>query len=67
MAVFVDYEGIVKHIGDILREYFPKARNNIIAIGIAPWGVISERNLLIGSEVNRRGSLIIPGHLELQF
>ena len=43
--------GVVKHIGDILREYFPKSRNNIIAIGITPWGVVSERDTLIGSGI----------------
>ena len=44
--------GVVKHIGDILREYFPKSRNNVVVIGIAPWGVVNERQSLIGQDVN---------------
>ncbi len=43
--------GVVKHIGDILREYFPKSRNNVVVIGIAPWGVVNERESLIGQDV----------------
>lgn len=45
--------GIVKHVGDILKEYFPKSKHNLIAIGIAPWGVVSEKDSLIGCGVNR--------------
>jgi hypothetical protein len=41
--------GIVKHIGEILKEYFPNfSKNNLIAIGIAPWGVVNEKESLIG-------------------
>jgi transient receptor potential cation channel subfamily M protein 3 len=40
-------KGVVKHIGDVLRNHFPKSRNNIIAIGIAPWGVVSGRESLM--------------------
>jgi transient receptor potential cation channel subfamily M member 3 len=43
--------GVVKHIGDILKTNFPKYRCNIIAIGIAPWGVVNGRDLLIGRDV----------------
>jgi transient receptor potential cation channel subfamily M member 3 len=43
--------GVVKHIGDILRTYYPKARNNIFVFGIAPWGVVNDRDSLIGCEI----------------
>ncbi len=43
--------GVVKHIGDILRDYFPRSRNNVIVIGIAPWGVVNERDSLIGTGI----------------
>ena len=39
--------GVVKHIGDVLRNHFPKSRNNIVAFGIAPWGVVSGRESLM--------------------
>jgi hypothetical protein len=42
----------VKHIGDILKDNHPKSRNNVIEIGIAPWGVVNERESLIGHGVN---------------
>ena len=43
--------GVVKHIGDMLEKYIPKYRKNIVAIGIAPWGVVSGRESLIGCGV----------------
>ncbi|CAF0758756.1 unnamed protein product [Brachionus calyciflorus] len=43
--------GVVKHIGDILRENFPRARNNVVVFGVAPWGVVNEKESLIGHEV----------------
>ena len=43
--------GVVKHIGDILKEIMPNSKHNIIAIGIAPWGVVSEKDSLIGTDV----------------
>ena len=46
------YTGVVKHIGDMLRNHLPKTRNNIIVIGIAPWGVICGRESLIQRGVN---------------
>lgn len=44
--------GVVKHIGDMLRENFPRTRTNVIVIGIAPWGVVNEKESLIGYGVD---------------
>jgi hypothetical protein len=44
-------KGVVKHIGDILKDNHPKSRHNVIEIGIAPWGVVNERESLIGHGV----------------
>lgn len=43
--------GVVKHIGDILKEILPNSHINIVAIGIAPWGVVNERESLIGQGI----------------
>jgi len=43
--------GVVKHIGDILKDILPNSSINIVAIGIAPWGVVNERESLIGQGV----------------
>lgn len=43
--------GVVKHIGDMLKEHFPRSTNNLIVIGIAPWGVVNEKDSLIGHDV----------------
>lgn len=39
--------GVVKHIEDMVKESFPRLKNNLVLIGIAPWGVVSERDSLI--------------------
>jgi hypothetical protein len=36
----------------MLRNQFPKSRNNIVAIGITPWGVFMGRESLIGCGVS---------------
>lgn len=46
------FKGVVKHIGDILKENIPRARTNVIVIGIAPWGVVNEKESLIGYGVS---------------
>ena len=40
------------HVGEALGDTLTQARNNIVSIGIAPWGVVHKRNDLIGKDVN---------------
>ncbi len=44
--------GVVKHIGDILKEILPNSRHNVVAIGIAPWGVVNDNQTLLGADVS---------------
>ena len=37
----------------MLKEYFPRTRHNVIVIGIAPWGVVNEKDSLIGCGVSQ--------------
>ncbi|XP_035273599.1 transient receptor potential cation channel subfamily M member 7 isoform X3 [Anguilla anguilla] len=43
--------GVAKHVGDALREHSSRSSRKICTIGIAPWGVIENRNDLIGRDV----------------
>ncbi|ELT97529.1 hypothetical protein CAPTEDRAFT_120255, partial [Capitella teleta] len=43
--------GVMKHVGDALGDTLVQSRNNIITIGIAPWGVVHNRVALIGRDV----------------
>nr|DBA31795.1 TPA: hypothetical protein GDO54_007569 [Pyxicephalus adspersus] len=43
--------GVAKHVGDALKEYAPRSSRKICTIGIAPWGVIENRNDLVGKNV----------------
>lgn len=43
--------GVVKHVSDMLRDQFTHSSNNLIVIGIAPWGVVNEKESLIGHDV----------------
>uniref|UniRef100_A0A4W3K2N4 non-specific serine/threonine protein kinase n=1 Tax=Callorhinchus milii TaxID=7868 RepID=A0A4W3K2N4_CALMI len=43
--------GVVKHVGDAMKEHISRSSRKICTIGIAPWGVIENRNDLIGRDV----------------
>ena len=45
------FAGVNYHVGEALGDTLNQARNNIVSIGIAPWGVIHKREDMIGSEV----------------
>jgi transient receptor potential cation channel subfamily M member 3 len=52
--------GVVKHIGDILGEYYSKSSlHNIVLIGVCPWGVVKDKDTLIGCNVRITQSLIL--------
>ena len=42
----------MRHVGDALGDTLLQARSNIVTIGVAPWGVIYNRNDLIGKDVS---------------
>lgn len=48
----VVFAGVMRHVGDALGDTLAQARNNIVTIGIAPWGVVHNRNDLIGKDVS---------------
>ena len=52
-AVCYENLGVVKHVGEALGDSLDQSRNNIVTIGIAPWGVIYNRGDLVGSEVRK--------------
>ncbi|KAJ8393101.1 hypothetical protein AAFF_G00067840 [Aldrovandia affinis] len=43
--------GVAKHVGDALKEHSSGSARKIRTIGVAPWGVIENRNDLIGRDV----------------
>ncbi|KAK2154072.1 hypothetical protein NP493_2229g00014 [Ridgeia piscesae] len=43
--------GVMFHVGEALGDTLTQARNNIVSIGIAPWGVVHKRCDLIGSDI----------------
>ena len=45
------FSGVVRHVGDSLGDTLVQARNHIVTLGIAPWGVVYKRNDLIGRDV----------------
>ncbi|XP_063044458.1 transient receptor potential cation channel subfamily M member 7 [Engraulis encrasicolus] len=43
--------GVAKHVGDALKEHSSRSSRKICTIGIAPWGVLENRNDLVGRDV----------------
>jgi len=52
MEVVTCHPGVMFHVGEALGDTLTQARNNIVSIGIAPWGVVHKRCDLIGSDVS---------------
>lgn len=60
--------GVIRHVGDALKDHSSKSRGKVCAIGIAPWGIIENKDDLIGRDVRRSetGPKIISSHLHLR-
>ncbi|KAM9408338.1 transient receptor potential cation channel subfamily M member 1-like [Pholidichthys leucotaenia] len=43
--------GVIRHVGDALKEHSSKSRGKVCAIGIAPWGIVENKEDLIGRDV----------------
>uniref|UniRef100_A0A8B9DQ75 Transient receptor potential cation channel subfamily M member 3 n=1 Tax=Anser cygnoides TaxID=8845 RepID=A0A8B9DQ75_ANSCY len=45
--------GVIRHVGDALKDHSSKSRGRICAVGIAPWGIVENKEDLIGKDVTR--------------
>ncbi|XP_040269774.1 transient receptor potential cation channel subfamily M member 1 [Bufo bufo] len=45
--------GVIRHVGDALKDHSSKSRGRICAIGIAPWGIVENKEDLIGKDVSK--------------
>lgn len=43
--------GVIRHVGDALKDHSSKSRGKVCAIGIAPWGILENKEDLLGKEV----------------
>ncbi|KAF6718516.1 Transient receptor potential cation channel subfamily M member 1 [Oryzias melastigma] len=46
--------GVIRHVGDALKDHSSKSRGKVCAIGIAPWGILENKEDLIGKDVRSR-------------
>lgn len=44
--------GVIRHVGDALKDHSSKSRGKVCAIGIAPWGIVENKEDLIGTDVS---------------
>ncbi|VDM32331.1 unnamed protein product [Hydatigera taeniaeformis] len=44
--------GVTRHVGEALGEEVHVRGSKIVALGIAPWGVVQQRSMLIGIDVS---------------
>uniref|UniRef100_A0A8C6A853 Transient receptor potential cation channel subfamily M member 1 n=1 Tax=Marmota marmota marmota TaxID=9994 RepID=A0A8C6A853_MARMA len=45
--------GVINHVGDALKDHSSKSRGRVCAIGIAPWGMVENKEDLVGKDVTR--------------
>ena len=43
--------GVIRHVGDALKDHSSKSRGKVCAIGFAPWGIVENKEDLIGKDV----------------
>lgn len=54
LNVWYHFSGVMRHVGDALGNTLMQSRNNIVTIGIAPWGVVQNNRYLIGTDVSSK-------------
>lgn len=48
---FFSPSGVIRHVGDALKDHSSKSRGKVCAIGIAPWGILENKEDLLGKDV----------------
>nr|XP_049573520.1 transient receptor potential cation channel subfamily M member 1 isoform X3 [Syngnathus scovelli] len=42
--------GVIRHVGDALKDHSSKSRGKVCAVGIAPWGIVDNKDDLLGRD-----------------
>ena len=50
-AYIAMHVGVIRHVGDALKDHASKSRGKICTIGIAPWGIVENQEDLVGKDV----------------
>ncbi|KAJ3593695.1 hypothetical protein NHX12_006029 [Muraenolepis orangiensis] len=45
--------GVIRHVGDALKDHSSKSRGKVCAIGFAPWGIVENKDDLVGRDVTK--------------
>ncbi len=53
-------EGVTRHVGEALGDEVHVRGSKIVALGIAPWGVVQQRDMLVGIDVSLRFHSPLP-------
>jgi hypothetical protein len=44
--------GVTRHVGEAISDRTTKTKNKVVAIGLAPWGIVENKEDLIGKDVS---------------
>lgn len=50
-------KGVIRHVGDALKDHASKSRGKICTIGIAPWGIVENQEDLVGKDVSDEAAI----------
>lgn len=56
---------MIRHVGDALKDHSSKSRGKVCAIGIAPWGILENKEDLIGKDVRTAAFGFLDEHPHL--
>lgn len=52
ILIFVDLIlGVTRHVGEAISDRTTKTKNKVVAIGLAPWGIVENKEDLVGKDV----------------
>lgn len=49
---FLIFLGVTRYVGDVISDRVIKLKNKVVVIGIVLWGIVENKEELIGKDVN---------------
>lgn len=60
------FSGVIRHVGDALKDHSSKSRGKVCAIGMAPWGIVENKEDLVGRDVRQAAGWTGPDRTALK-
>ena len=55
---FFFHLGVTRHVGEAISDRTSKTKNKVVAIGLAPWGIVENKEDLVGKDVSYQPGIL---------